>query len=49
MPLCGQRRFGPIVFDIMRSPKDLDVFLLSVATHDTKETKAVQSAEWVRI
>src|ERR1700746_2579699 len=48
-PLGGQRRIGPVLFDIMRPPKDLNVFLLPVATHDAQETEAVQSAEWVRI
>jgi len=34
VPLRRQRRLGPVVFDIVRSPKDLYVLLLSVATHD---------------
>src|SRR5260370_854133 len=49
VPLRRQRRLGPVVFDIVRSPKDLYVSLLPVATHDAQETEAVQSAERVRI
>src|SRR5262249_20161020 len=49
MALRGQRRPGPVVFDIVRSPKDLYVFLLPVATHNAQETEAVQRAERVRI
>src|SRR5262249_21954794 len=49
MPLHGQRCLGPVVFDIVRSPKDLDVLLLPAASHNTQETEAVQGAEWVGI
>src|SRR5262245_9540120 len=49
MPLSGQHRPGRVVFDIVRSPKDLYVFLLPVATYNAQETKAVQSAERVCI
>src|ERR1700730_11729845 len=49
MPLRRQPRLGSFVFDIVRSPKHLDVFLFPVATHHAQETKAVQSAERVRI
>jgi hypothetical protein len=49
VPLRRQRRLGPVVFDIVRSPKDLYVSLLPVATHYAQETEAVQSAESVRI
>src|SRR5215471_6309710 len=49
MTLGRKCRLGPVVFDIVRSPKDLDVLLLPVATHDAQKTEAVESAEWVRI
>jgi hypothetical protein len=33
MPLRGQRRLGPVVFDFVRPPKHLEVFLLPVAAY----------------
>src|SRR5215472_11014561 len=34
MPLCRQRRLGSVVFDLVRSPKNLDIFLFAVAPND---------------
>src|SRR5205085_7984088 len=45
MPLRGQRRLGPVVFDFVRPPKNLDVFLLPVAAYHSQKTEAVKSAE----
>src|SRR6516225_8452846 len=49
MTLSGQTYLGPVVFDIVRPAKDLDVLLLAVAAHDAQEPEAVQSAERVRV
>src|SRR5437763_3974585 len=41
VPLRRHWRLGPVVFDIVRSPKDLYVSLLPAATHDAQKTEAV--------
>jgi len=43
MPLRGQRRLGPVMFDFVRPPKNLEVFLLAVAAYHSQERRDLAS------